>query len=51
MLQELLQKLEKELECAGDGGETVLCDGLDSKKVWIVGIQRDSVLNPSDETA
>lgn len=51
MLQELLQKLEQELERAGGGDGTSLYDDLDLEQVRIVDIQRGSKRNSDNETA
>ena len=51
MLQELLQKLEQELECLGSGGGASVCVDLDPGKVRIVGVREGTMPNPTDETA
>ena len=51
MLQEVLQKLEQELERVGGGGGTSLYDDLDLKQVRTVDTQRGSKRNSDNETA
>ena len=51
MLQDLLQKLEQELECLGTGSGTSVCVDLDLEKVRIVDAREDIMPNPKVETA